>query len=255
MAKVIAIVNHKGGVGKTTTTLNLGYYLAGKGKKILFVDMDAQGNLSEWCDRIITDYSINDVFSEDKTINDVTYPVDGNDKINIVPSGVELSTLDITIGGQVAREYILADALDVVKPKYDFILIDCPPAVTIGTINALTASDYYITVTQANNLALRGAEKVTAVINKMMKKVNPNLKHLGVLVSFFDSRLSLNKSFIETIFEIYGDNVFESKIRNNIAIQESSVAMMSIFDYSPNSNGAKDYEAFGDEVVKRLSKQ
>lgn len=256
-AKTIAVVNHKGGSGKTTTAVSLASYLAMNGHKTLLVDMDAQANASEYCYLLMEENTIYNVMVGEKSIREVIQKVpdlDDDVLLDMVPSDIELGEIELTIGGKFSREFILKNALAEVKDEYDFIIIDCPPSITLQTINSLAAADFYITITQPTTFSIRGAEKVSVIIANVLKQINPNLKHLGALITFFDSRLTLHKQMEETIKEIFGDEVFKTKIRQNVALTESAASSVNIFTYAPKSYGAEDYSKFAKEVLRKIKK-
>lgn len=249
-AKVITIANHKGGVGKTTSTATLGAALSILGYKVLLIDLDAQQNLSftltqtEDPEKSVYDTLVND---EPLTI----IPVREN--MDLVPASLDLARAEIDMATKIAREGILKDALKEYQDKYDFILIDCPPSLGIVTTNALVASnEIYIPLT-AEALPLKGLRMLDDVIREVKKRVNPNLKLGGVFFTRYNNR-NLNKEVVKNIEDRYGELVFQTKIRENISLAEMPLSGESIFEYDPKSNGAIDYMALAKEILKRSNR-
>ena len=241
MTKIIAVLNHKGGVGKTTTTINLAAALQLKKKRVLLIDMDGQANLTESCGLSI---------EEEQTVYGAMkgeYPlplVELNNGLAIVPSCLDLSAAESELINEPGRELILkgliAKLLD--SRKFDYILIDCPPSLGLLTLNALTASDFLIIPVQAQFLAMRGMAKITNVAKIVRERLNPGLS--------IDKRKTLNKSVSELINDSFCDKVFKTVIRDNVALAEAPIKGLNIFEYNKNSNGAKDYMDLALEVLK-----
>lgn len=247
-AKVIAIANHKGGVGKTTSAASLGDALALKGKRVLLIDLDAQQNLS---------YSLSgnenpEVSVYDALVKDKELPiVNVRKNVDLVPASLELARAEIDMATKIAREGILKTLLDDKLTEYDFVIIDCPPSLGIVTTNALVAADeIYIPLT-AEALPLKGLAMLDDVIAEVKRRVNPKLELGGVFFTRYNNR-KLNKEVVSMIEQRYGDKVFSTKIRENIALAEMPLTGDSIFEYDSNSNGAKDYMALAKEVIKRM---
>lgn len=249
-AKVIAIANHKGGVGKTTSVASLGDALALKGKKVLLIDLDAQQNLS---------YSLSgnedpDVSVYDTLVKDRELPiVNVRKNVDLVPASLELARAEIDMATKIAREGILKSALENKLTNYDYVIIDCPPSLGIVTTNALVAADeIYIPLT-AEALPLKGLTMLDDVISEVKRRVNPKLELGGVFFTRYNNR-KLNKEVVSMIEQRYGDKVFSTKIRENIALAEMPLSGNSIFEYDSKSNGAKDYMSLAKEVIKRTVK-
>ena len=246
MSKVIAISNHKGGVGKTTSTINIGAGLNTLGKRILLLDLDPQANLSQ---------SLG-ITSPERTIYGALRGLHGLEPISIlpgldvIPSTLDLSGAEIELSGEAGREFILKDLLEPVRGKYDYILIDSPPSLGLLTINAFTASDLVFIPLQAQYLALQGLAKLVEVIDKIKRRLNPGLSIGGVFVTQYDSRKVLNRDVVEAIRAHFPKELFSTYIRDNIALAEAPAQGMDIFRYSQKSNGAEDYLALSREIAE-----
>ena len=244
--KIIAIANHKGGVGKTTSVANLGVALARKGKRVLLIDLDAQQNL--------TFFFLKDEEAEVSIFDALkgTAPLPGlhiRENLDLTPSSIDLARAEQDLNGRIAREYLLKNLLAEAGANYDFILLDCPPSLGVVTYNALVAStDLYITLT-AEALPYKGLTMLEEVVGEL-KALNRELCISGVFITRYNNR-NLNNIVAEQIRERYGDKVFKTKIRENIAVAEAPLAGEDIFTYAPESNGAKDYEALADEILNR----
>lgn len=248
-AKVFSFSQHKGGVGKTTTTATLGAALAKKGKKVMLIDLDAQQNLTYSLLPGEPEISIYDSLTKDEPLP--IYNVSEN--LDIIPASIELARAEIDLSSRMAREKILKNLLDPIKDNYDYILLDCPPSLGIVTTNALVAADRLIIPMTAEALPLKGLKMLDDVVKEVKKFVNPDLEIGGVVLTRFDKRKTLNIEILNSLYNTYDEKVFETKIRENIALAETTMTGKSIFEYSPKSNGAKDYMALADEFLKRFS--
>ena len=240
----------KGGVGKTTSVASLGAALAMKGKRVLVIDLDAQMNLT---------YALTGKEDMERSVyhamvNDESLPVmNVSENLDIVPASIELARAEIDLSTKLAREGILKSLLDEIRDDYDFIIIDCPPSLGIITTNALVAADKVFIPLTAEAFPLKGLKMLDDVINEVRRRINHNLELGGVFFTRFNNR-KLNKEVEKIISGRYGDKVFKTKIRENIALAESPLSGRAIFDYSPSSNGAKDYMALAEEVLERCEK-
>lgn len=259
LGKVIGVLNQKGGVGKTTTSVNLGAAIAEKGKKVLMIDIDAQGNLGAHLgvtpkheldavgDKEVPENTIYDVLKGKKQISDVI--MNRSKNLDIVPSSLLLSAADLELGGVVGRELLLKRAIDRIKDKYDAIVIDCPPALGLLTLNALAAVDEVIIPVQSEYLALHGVRQLLDTVDQVRSIYNQSLKVGGVLICLHDNRKRLARAVSETIHSYFGDLVFDTVIRDNVALAEAPASGQTIFEYAPKSPGAEDYAALASEVL------
>jgi chromosome partitioning protein len=249
MSKVISVCNLKGGVGKSTTVLNLGAALANSGKKVLLIDLDAQGNLSESLgkDEEAAERDIYRVLTGEIALQ----PVEIYPGLSLVPATLDLAAADNELAAATGGDLILREKLEGVKGKYDYVLIDCSPSIGKLVINALVASDSLIIPLQAEFLALRGVRKLTETIGIVRSRLNKDLCVSGILVTQYDSRKVLSRQVVEEIQEHFRAEVFTTKIRNNVSLAESPSRGLDIFRYEPKSNGAEDYAALCQEVLSR----
>lgn len=245
--KIIAIANWKGGVGKTTSVASLGAALAMKGYKVLCIDLDAQMNLT---------YALTGKEDQEESVyhalvNDERLPVvNVSTNLDVVPASIELARAEIDLSTKIAREGILKSLIEEISDRYNFIIIDCPPSLGIVTTNALVAADEVFIPLTAEAFPLKGLKMLDDVISEVQRRINHKLKLGGVFFTRFNNR-KLNKEVEKIIIARYGDCVFSTKIRENIALAESPLSATPIFDYSPESNGAKDYNSLADEVLSR----
>ena len=248
MAKIIAIANNKGGVGKSTTTANLGAALALKGQRVLVVDTDPQANLTAALldiDEKTIEVSIYDAMSGSATLP--IHHVLPN--LDIVPADIALAAAEIDLVSRRAREFVLKKLLSPVVGNYDFVLIDCAPSLGLITLNVLSMADSVLIPLTGEALPMRGLAMLDNYISDVVADLNPALHVGGVVVTRFNNR-KLNTVVLSTIAERYGDKVLKSRIRENISIAEAPLAHCSIFEYAPDSNGAADYMALATEILQ-----
>ena len=250
-SRVISISNHKGGVGKTTSAINIGAGLNKLGKKVLLIDLDPQANLSQSLGLIDQERTIYGAIRGEYKLE----PVPVVKGLDIIPSTLDLSGAEVELSGEAGREYILRELIDPIKASYDFILIDSPPSLGLLTINAFTASDEVFIPLQAQYLALQGLAKLMEVIDKIKKRLNKELRVGGVFITQYDNRKVLNRDVVATIQSHFKDQVFKTKIRDNIALAEAPAQGLDIFRYNPKSYGAEDYLSLCKEITKKQSKQ
>lgn len=250
MAKVISISNHKGGVGKTTTSLNLGAALNRMGYKVLLIDMDAQANLT--ISLGISEEMEDTIYSALRGRGGLK-PIKILDGLDLVPSELDLSGAEVEMASEAGKEFVLSELLEPFKEQYDYIILDTPPSLGILTLNAFTASDSVIMVLQAQYFALHGLGKLNQVIGLVQKRLNKGLKVGGVVITQYDSRESLNRAISEQIQELFAEwkdsKVYDTKIRKNVALAEAPTQGLDIFRYAPKSYGAEDYTALAQEVA------
>ena len=245
MRQIISIVNHKGGVGKTTSVSSLGVALARMGKRVLLVDLDAQGNLTDTLTQTPGDRSIYDSLRTLETLPVVKI----REGLDLCPSSIDLVSMDLELADKREREFRLSQLLQGLD--YEYILLDCPPSLGLLTINALTASTKVIIPLTPEALPAKGLGTLLDIIERTRETLNPGLSLGGILITRYNRR-KINRLVEETLRETFGDSVFKTKIRENVDISESPLQGMDIYSYSPNSIGAKDYESLALEVVSKL---
>ncbi len=256
MADIIALANQKGGVGKTTTSVNLGAGLANLGNRVLLVDIDAQGNATSGVGIAKSSISkdIYDVLVNEEPIADVILHTSHKD-LDIVPATIQLSGAEIELTAQIARETRLLDAIKTIQDQYDFILVDCPPSLGLLTINAFTASNSILIPVQSEYYALEGLSQLLNTIQLVRKHFNPNLKIEGVLLTMYDARTNLGHQVNEEVKKYFKDNVYETIIPRNVRLSEAPSHGLPIMDYDPKSTGAKVYSQLAKEVAAAHGKQ
>jgi chromosome partitioning protein len=253
MAKIISLCNQKGGVGKTTCTLNIGAGLQFAGKSVLLIDLDPQAHLT-YCMGIAAHElgkTIYDVFRKGVSLKDVALDRNG---LHVIPSSLDLAGIEMELAGIPGREFLLKEFLEG-KNAYDFILIDCPPSLGLLTLNALTAAQEIFIPLQTEFLALKGMGKLLETIETVRKRLNKDLDITGIIATRFDARKNLNKGIVDTITERFGRKLFKTFIRENISLAEAPGYGQTIFEYAPKSYGAQDFTALAGEIVRRQGKK
>ncbi|QCC78681.1 ParA family protein [Nocardioides daphniae] len=252
-ARVVAMCNQKGGVGKTTTTINLGASLAEFGRKVLLVDFDPQGSLSVGLglNPHEMDYTIyNLLMQRDVEFDEVVVP-SGVPGMDLLPSNIDLSAAEVQLVHEVAREQTLQRVLAPVLDRYDVILIDCQPSLGLLTVNALTASDGVLIPLECEYFALRGVALLKTTIDKVQERLNPKLEVDGVLGTMFDGRTLHSREVMERLVQAWGDKVFHTVIRRTVKFSDSTVAGEPITTYASTSPGADSYRQLAKEVLAR----
>ena len=256
MGKAIAIFNQKGGVGKTTTNINLGACLAMKGKKVLILDIDPQGNTTsgvgiqkQGLELTMYDLLIEEEFDTEAAILHTS--VKG---LDIIPASVDLAGAEIELVQVPGREKRLKNAIDKVRDKYDYIFIDCPPSLGLLTVNSLTAVDGVLIPIQCEFYALEGVSQLVNTIDLVKKSLNPGLEIEGVILSMFDGRTNLAVQVVQEVKRYFGSKVYSTVIPRNIRLAEAPGYGMPIIEYDPKSKGAKAYSDFAEEFLEREAK-
>ena len=250
MTFIYAIANQKGGVGKTTTAVNLAAYLSILGKRVLLIDMDPQANASSSLginkDKVET--SSYDVLLGHVTAAKATLK---NGKLNlaIIPSSPNLAAAEVELVGELAREYRLRQALATETDKYDYILLDCPPSLGLLTVNALTAASGVIIPVQCEYLALEGLSQLTRIVQLVRQRLNPQLEIRGLILTMYDSRTALAQQVVAEVQKFFGARVFVTRVPRNVRLSESPSYGQPILTYAPTSPGAKAYAELTQELV------
>ena len=248
MSKVISISNHKGGVGKTTSTINIGAGLNKLGKKVLLIDLDPQANLSQSLRLIDQERTIYGAIRGEYSLS----PIEILKGLDVIPSTLDLSGAEVEMSGEAGREYILRELLEPISTYYDYVLIDSPPSLGLLTINAFTSSQEVFIPLQAQYLALQGLTKLLEVIDKIQRRLNKDLRVGGVFITQYDNRKVLNRDVVETIQTHFKDKIFKTKVRDNISLAEAPTKGVDIFRYNAKSYGAEDYLSLCKEIIKRM---
>lgn len=250
MQRIIAIINQKGGVGKTTTTLSLGAYLAKAGKQVLIIDFDPQGNASSGLgqDKQRLETTAYDILFDSK-LTAAALQETNIQNLYILPSNENLAAAEIDLAGEQKREFKLGNALK--NLTYDFILIDCPPALGLLTINALTAADSLLIPVQAEYYALEGLSQLLSVVQRVRSGLNPQLELLGVVVTMYDSRTALAEQVHNEIKKHFSDKVFKTVIPRNVRLAEAPSYGKTILEHDKWSKGARAYKQLTKEVLSR----
>lgn len=252
----IAFMNQKGGVGKTTSTANVGACLASLGKKVLLIDIDPQANLSIHfgIDIHKIEYSIYHIINGKKDVLEVLKKT-AIDGLTLLPSSLDLASAEIELVNMVGRETVIKFHLEKLLPNYDYVLIDCPPSMGLLTLNALTTVEEIFIPLQTEYFALQGVSKLLQTCEIVQKRLNTSLNITGIIPCMYDSRAKLCQAVLEKIKEYFDDKVFNTYIRKNVKLSEAPSHGMPITTYAPDSNGARDYRALTKEIIAREGKK
>ena len=254
-----ACVNHKGGVAKTTSLLNLAAGIARlHGKKVCIIDADPQANTTAFGEEMASlpqDVMLESVLQEimqDRPLE--LKPLTWLDRVDVLPASLDLAATEVIMNTTPGREFLFREIIRGLEKKYDHILIDCPPSLGIITQNALMASDFVIIPTDGNYFAMKGIEKIHYIIGLLRRKLGAEVRILGYFMTKYNAGRKLDVDIRESLIETLGESVFETTIRNNVALGEAQYNARSIFDYAPSSNGARDYRSLTEEFLKRIRK-
>lgn len=253
MAKIVSIFNQKGGVGKTTTNINLSASLVAAGKNVLIVDIDPQGNSTSGLgiDKDNIEKSIYDLLVEGEDARDIVYET-SFEGLKIIPSTMELAGAEIELALKENREYCLEKAIENIRGDYDYIFIDCPPSLGILTINALKASDSVMIPIQCEYYALEGVSQLMNTINLVKKGLNPSLQIEGVVLSMFDGRTNLSIQVVEEVKKYFGNKVYRTMIPRNVRLAEAPSYGVPVIAYDEKSKGAIAYNELAEEFLENI---
>lgn len=251
MGRIIAVANQKGGVGKSTTAINLSACLAERGKKVLTIDIDPQGNTTSGVgiSKKNLEITTHEILIEDKYHPEEAILPTGIENLDIMPASVQLAGAEVEMIELAGREKRLKRAIDILKPKYDYIFIDCPPSLGILTINSLTAVDSVLIPIQCEFYALEGVSQLMSTIDIVKRNMNPNLEIQGVILSMFDGRTNLSIQVVEEVKKYFKEKVYTTVIPRNVRLAEAPSYGMPVIQYDPRSTGAQAYMEFADEFL------
>ena len=252
MGRIIAIANQKGGVGKTTTAINLSSCLADKGQKVLSIDMDPQGNMTSGLgvDKDEVEKTVYDLIIGEAEIDEVIQK-NVMDNLDVIPTNIDLSAAEIELIGIDDKEFIVRNAVHKVKDNYDYIIIDCPPSLSMLTINAMTTADSVLVPIQCEYYALEGLSQLIHTVQLVKERLNPVLEIEGVVFTMYDARTNLSLQVVENVKENLQQNIYKTIIPRNIRLAEAPSYGMPINKYDPKSAGSDAYMRLADEVINR----
>jgi chromosome partitioning protein len=251
---ILAITNQKGGVGKTTTAINLSAALASKGLRTLLVDLDPQANSSmSFLDVHGLERSIFDVLVDPAVrLEAIVRPAEKIPNLSVAPSNISLAKIESKLLGELDSHFRLKDAIHEIADRFDFILLDTPPTLGIITVNALVASTHVLIPIQSSYFALEGTDDLLETIDKVKQRANPQLQILGAVITLHDKRTLLSRDIVDQIQRVFGDKLFETMITKSVRLEESPAYKESIFTFAPRSSGAYEYYKLSEEVLSRV---
>ena len=252
MGRIIAVANQKGGVGKTTTSINLSSCLSALGKKVLAIDMDPQGNMTSGLgiDKDDVEYTVYDLILSQASIEEVICK-EALENLDVLPTNIDLSAAEIELVGVENKEFIIRDAVNTVRDNYDFIIIDCPPSLSMLTINAMTTADTVLVPIQCEYYALEGLSQLIYTIDLVKERLNPELRMEGIVFTMYDARTNLSLQVVENVKENLDKNIYKTIIPRNIRLAEAPSHGLPINIYDPKSAGAESYMRLAKEVINK----
>lgn len=252
MGKVISIANQKGGVGKTTTAINLAAALGAKGKKVLVIDMDPQGNTTSGfgVEKNEVENTIYELMLGEVPVKECIIP-DVSKGVSIIPSNVNLAAAEIELTGEDRKEYIVKDEIEFIRDDYDYIIVDCPPSLSMLTVNAMTTADSVLVPIQCEYYALEGLSQLIHTINLVKERLSPDLSMEGVVFTMFDSRTNLSEQVVESVKQNLNHRIFNTMIPRNVRLAEAPSYGEPIITYDPKSPGAEAYMKLADEIINQ----
>jgi chromosome partitioning protein len=250
LGKIIAVANQKGGVGKTTTAVNVSTILAKKNKKVLLIDADPQGNATSGVgiDKKV-EFSVYDVIVNETTVNEAVFETQIKN-LKVCPSNINLAGAEVELVSMMSREYRLKEKLDEIKSEYDYIIIDCPPSLGLITLNSFTAADTVLIPIQCEYYALEGLGQLMNTVNLVKKHLNTKLDIEGAVLTMYDIRTNLSNQVVKEVKNYFGDKVYKTVIPRNVRLSEAPSYGMPITVYDPRSKGARCYEKLTKEIIK-----